>query len=167
VRVDQEFCCSLVREWRLRHARIMTCDAAASEREKAEAVAAVAGHTDAFKACTVPQLHLPTGIFHPTVEQKQLEHSDVRQLLLFVNVQLVLALIASCRFVCFRFAASTRNLSTARRCRCSSVPRDTRIPTPSSWRPDTQCVAIAHGSTARGSLQIFRPCPPILQPSSE
>jgi hypothetical protein len=25
----------------------------------------------------VPQLHLPSGRFHPTVEKKQLEHSDV------------------------------------------------------------------------------------------
>jgi|LauGreDrversion4_2_1035121.scaffolds.fasta_scaffold467129_3 hypothetical protein len=77
VRVGEQFCRDLVREWRLRHARIMTSDALDADTDKAEAIAAVARHEDAFKPCTVPHLHLPSGRFHPTVEKKQLEHSDV------------------------------------------------------------------------------------------
>ena len=77
VRAGEQFCRDLVSEWRLRHARVMTADAPAAESDKAEAIAAVARHEDAFKPCTVPQLHLPSGCFHPSVEKKQLEHSDV------------------------------------------------------------------------------------------
>jgi hypothetical protein len=77
VRTGEQFCRDLVREWRLRHARVMTCDAPADDGAKAAAVAAVEAHVDAHRPCTVPQLHLPSGCFHPTVEKKQLEHSDV------------------------------------------------------------------------------------------
>ena len=88
VRVGEQFCRDLVCEWRLRHARVMTADAPAAESEKAEATAAVARHEDAFKPCTVPQLHLPSGVFHPTVEKKQLEHSDVSPHLLAAHIHL-------------------------------------------------------------------------------
>lgn len=77
MRTGEQFCRDLVREWRLRHARVMTCDAPADDGAKAAAVAAVEAHVDAHRPCTVPQLHLPSGCFHPTVEKKQLEHSDV------------------------------------------------------------------------------------------
>ncbi len=77
VRVAEPFCRDLVREWRLRHARVMTSDSPAPESVKAEAITAVLNHENAFQPCTVPLLHLPSGVFHPTVEKKQLEHSDV------------------------------------------------------------------------------------------
>ena len=77
VRVAEQFCLNLVREWRLRHARVMTSDFPAADSEKEESIAAVLRHEDAFTPCTVAQLHLPSGTFHPNVEKKQLEHSDV------------------------------------------------------------------------------------------
>jgi hypothetical protein len=87
VRVGELFCRSLVREWRLRHARVMTSDFPAADSEKEESIAAVLRHEDAFTPCTVAQLHLPSGAFHHNVEKKQLEHSDVSLHLLSARIR--------------------------------------------------------------------------------
>jgi hypothetical protein len=108
VRVSEAFCRNLVREWRLRHARVMTADSPAAESEKEDAIAAVSLHEDAFKPCTVPQLHLPSGAFHPTVERKQLEHSDVRFFIIAPS-KCACELIVRCRCAYFPSKASVRN----------------------------------------------------------
>jgi hypothetical protein len=161
VRVEEHFCRDLVREWRLRHARIMTADADADDSAKAQAVAAVAAHGDVFKPCTVPQLHLPSGCFHPTVELKQLEHSDVRPPSCGCSPRAHAAfeLSAFRRCVCFPCKASARNPSTAARLLCSNALPSTLTPILSYSRPAIPCAGTARGSTARGSSLTCQSCP--------